>query len=235
VASANPDQRVQAQYAGLRANLEGKMHETFGAIDQQLHKETLAGAKEVVGMKEKEAKVGQTAAQIRGMQEQLKAKTKVPPAAWTTPQAYPPSGLEVLPDYRPISQKEWEDDRKLSKKAGSAYYEAMQELQKMLAWRREYGAKPLTPERLSDALTKGQTHLQRAKSAMRKVDDTGARLEASEIEMMGLMENIGSLGKYETQLVTLIQSVTDKMNGRMRTLGHRLKPAAKIEGEAAAQ
>jgi hypothetical protein len=163
------------------------------------------------------------------------AKAQAPAAAWREPQAFPaPPGLEVLPGYKPASKKEWEEDRKLSKKAGSAYYEAMGELQKMLAWRRKYGAK-LSPEMLSKVKTEGQVYLNRSKSAMRKVDDTGARLDAGEIEMMGLMDNIGKLGHVETQIMTVMQSVTDKMNGRMKPLGHRLRPAARIQGEAAAQ
>ena len=37
------------------------------------------------------------------------------------------------------------------------------------------------------------------------------------------------------KIKTVIQSVTDKMNGRMRTLGHRLARPPRIEGEAEAQ
>jgi hypothetical protein len=126
-----------------------------------------------------------------------------------------PPGLALVdPNYRP---KEYET--KEAQKMRSAYNEAKVELDKLIAWRMKQGAEVADRE----AIRKGETLLNRAKSVMRQVDKTGARLEPSELEMMGLQLHVGEIGYVLTQLRTVKESITDKVMAGMRPYGYTLR------------
>jgi len=140
----------------------------------------------------------------------------------------------ISPEYeRSLSPKERQDNRKQAQKIAALHSEAMSEIDKLIAWRKKYGIETLDRA----AIRRGKKLMNRAKSVMRAVDRTGARLEVSELEMMGLEFDIDEVGGIAgmvyavglgddpvlRELYIIKDSVNSKIQGHIKTYNYRLR------------
>jgi hypothetical protein len=142
----------------------------------------------------------------------MQAKAAAATAKAAGPVAFPGARIKEGP-YQPTKE-----DFKAAKPMVAAWNEAKVLLDDLIAWRSKFGQEKLNREQLAIANTK----LQRLKSAMRKVDETGARLDAGEIEMMGLDFKMGDLGFVIDKLRAVRDSVKTKITSRIGVHGFEL-------------
>jgi hypothetical protein len=133
------------------------------------------------------------------------------------PPAMPP-GMEVLDPTRAMPTKK---DFERAKGMVGAQRNVERMINDLLAWREQHGYEPLT----GPALATANTMLGRLKSAMRKVDESGARLEEAEVEMMGLNFEMGDLGMIKERLTAVRDSVTNKVIDALHPMNIRLSGA----------
>ena len=197
------DERVANRAAMLVAETDQKQAQILGDIEIASAKEHVLGEKELLGARQRTAALKQ--AQVA---QQAKAAT-----AAAGPTAFP--GARILSE-KYVPNKE---DEKAAKPMVAAWREASKQLNDLIRWRAKYGAEVLNRAELATANTK----LQRLKSAMRKVDETGARLDAGEIEMMGLDFSMGGAGWITERLTAVRDSVRDKISSRIHVHGYALE------------
>jgi hypothetical protein len=111
-----------------------------------------------------------------------------------------------------------EDDYRKSKPMVAAYNDAAEKLDDLIAWREEFGQEKLAVKEVKNANKK----LLRLRSAMRIIDETGARLDPGEIEMMGLDFKMGDLGFVKSYLQTIKQSIRTKVSAAIGVRGFEL-------------
>jgi hypothetical protein len=133
------------------------------------------------------------------------------------PPAMPP-GMRIKDPARRMPEKE---DFKRAKVMVGAQKNVNRLLNDLLKWRAEFGYEPIRGPALATANTK----LQRVKSAMRKVDETGARLDAGELEMMGLDFEMGDFGMIKERLTTVRDSVNSKIMDALDPMNIELESA----------
>lgn len=164
------------------------------------------------------ARQQQYAAQMQAAAAQAKAQ----------PKATPPGMVRISAEYEPTKE-----DYQKAKAMVGAYRNVRNLMKDLIAWRKEYGKEYLDREALAIANSK----LNRLKSAMRKVDETGARLDAGEMEMMGLDFSMGDVNwsfhndTITAKLDTVLKSVTDKVQQELYVRGLGLADVARpVEG-----
>ena len=147
----------------------------------------------------------------------MQQKARAGQAAAAAKGALPPMppGMEILdPTKRMPSKKEIE--RAIVLEGARRNVERL--LGELLVWREGHGYQPLRGPELAAANTK----LGRVKSAMRKVDESGARLEQAEVEMMGLDFEMGDLGAIKERLTTVRDTVNSKTRDAVNPMNIRL-------------
>ena len=198
-AMASKSPLIQANAGQLSAALNNEENQKLSALAQGIAGQQVQdeGAKY-------QMEAGQAAAQMKAQAAQAKA----------APAAMPP-GMEVLDPARAMPTK---DDFKRAKAMVGAQRNVVRMLNDLLRWRESHGYEPLT----GPALATANTMLGRVKSAMRKVDESGARLEEAEVEMMGLNFEMGDLGMIKERLTTVRDSVTNKVTDALHPMNIRL-------------
>ncbi len=151
---------------------------------------------------------GKVAAQQKARAAQAAAMAKGAPPLM-------PPGMEILDPTRAMPTK---DDLKRAKVMVGAQTNVNRMINDLLAWREQFGYEPLTGPQLA----KANTLLGRVKSAMRKVDESGARLEEAEVEMMGLNFEMGDLGMIKERLTAVRDSVNNKVSDALMPMNIRL-------------
>jgi len=203
-AAQSGDKRIQSKAAMLIATADQKEAALLGDMEINAAKEGALGEKTLYGARAQQAK-------MRAQQEAQRAKLTA-----AAPGAAPP-GLRVLPGgYVPDK-----DDRKAAQKMAKTYGQVKIELRKLMEWRRAHGAEVLDRE----ALREGNALLNRVKSVMRAFDETGARLEEAELEMMGLELDVGEVGYVMKQLETVDASIDAKAKAGLSPYGFGLAGA----------
>ena len=204
--------QVVEESKGTMAEARGQVLQA--ALQGQIDDKKAKLASEIYGQRVQDEgtkyqmQAGQAAAQMKAQAAQAKA----------APAAMPP-GMEVLDPTRAMPTK---DDFKRAKAMVGAQRNVVRMLNDLLRWRESHGYEPLT----GPALATANTMLGRVKSAMRKVDESGARLEEAEVEMMGLNFEMGDLGMIKERLTAVRDSVTNKVTDALHPMNIRLSSAA---------
>jgi hypothetical protein len=200
IAASNPDQRVQLKMQQLGDGINARYQQYFQQLERQIDTNYLQFEKERFGVK-----AGQVMAQRKAL-------------AKAAPPTMPP-GMEILDPTRAMPTK---DDFKRAKAMVGAQRNATRLLGELLAWREDHGYEPLR----GPALAAANTKLNRVKSAMRIVDESGARLEEAEVEMMGLDFEMGDLGAIKERLAEVRDSVVGAVKDKLNPMNIRLSGAA---------
>jgi hypothetical protein len=147
-----------------------------------------------------EAKYKQEAARMKA--EQVSAAPVAFPGARIKAGAYVPSKQDFMK----------------SKPMVAAYNDAAKKLDDLIAWRAKFGQEKLQIGELGVANKK----LLRLRSAMRIIDETGARLDPGEIEMMGLDFEMGDIGFVTDYLKAIKDSIRTKVSEAIAVRGFEL-------------
>lgn len=220
VAARTKDPAIEARYAQQKADLETKKAELVGQFERESAVNAMQATAQQYGMETQRQQLGLQRAQLSMARQAAQAR-----AAAGEP-APPPGLVRADPEYVPT-----EKDKEKAQKMRSAYGMVMRELDQLIDWRDYYGHEILDRE----AIKQGNTLLNRLKSKMRKLDETGARIDPGEIEMMGLPENINDLGYIKKQLETLRGSIIEGTSAGMEPYGYALDYGRPIGGGVAGE
>jgi len=201
-AARSGSDRVRAQAASLYAQADQKEAALVGDMQIASAKEHVLGEKTMFGARTQRAA-------LRAQQQAAQAKA-------TAPVAFPGARIKAGP-YVPNK-----DDFRKAKPMVAAYNDAAKKLDDLIAWRAKFGQEKLNIKQLGMANKKAL----RLRSAMRIIDETGARLDPGEIEMMGLDFEMGDLGFVSDYLKVIKESITTKVSEAISVRGFELEGAA---------
>lgn len=205
VAARTKEPAILARYEKNKADLGLAKAKELDAFQRASAAQAMQAASAGFGMEAQRQQLGMQSAQFAMARQAAAPKAQGRSA---------PPGLELVdPTYAP---KEYET--KEAQKMRKAYAAVESELQELIRWRSEYGAEWFPSEHKTEA----NTRLNRLKSAMRKLDETGANLSPNEVELMGLPEDMGDLGFVQRQLQTVLGSARRATEAGMYGYGYRL-------------
>jgi hypothetical protein len=200
IAASNPDQRVQLRMQQLGDGINARYQQYFQQLQGQIDTNYLQFEKERYGVQ-----AGQVIAQRKAL-------------AKAAPPTMPP-GMELVDPTRAMPTT---DDFKKAKSIMGANRSVQNELNRLIAWREDYGYEAVR----GPALATANTMLERVKSAMRIVDKTGARLDPGELKMMGLDFEMGDLGMIVDRLRAVKESVNRRVTDELNPMNIRPSSAA---------
>lgn len=210
------DEETLANAAKIKAMIDAKvvenetrMRENAMAREQQAAGQGLQAAVAEVGAKQRrqEFKASQQA-KVQAARAKLVAKSSAPPTL-----------ALVDPNYTPTKK-----DTEAAQKMSSAYGRVMQALNKLIAWRAEYGSETIPTE----ARRVGRT---RAKAVIREfkvMEEMGANFSEMEKELLDVPEDPGEYGYVLASLKAIREGIVDKTLEGMRPYGYTLR-AQKIK------